>query len=78
LHLCFGAQPSERGGNFLKFGIDVSRDFCARNALKMIVRSHQYWTQFPGYKIHHEGRVVTVKPFSVAFCISSCKARIAA
>jgi hypothetical protein len=56
----FFEQTSERGGNFLKFGIDVSRDFCARNALKMIVRSHQYWIEFPGYKIHHEGRVVTV------------------
>ena len=55
-------QSSERGGNFLKFGMDVSRDFCARNSLKMIVRSHQYWIEFPGYKIHHEGRVVTVMP----------------
>ena len=44
----------------MKFGMDVSRDFCARNSLKMIVRSHQYWIEFPGYKIHHEGRVVTV------------------
>jgi hypothetical protein len=63
--LMFFEQTSERGGNFLKFGIDVSRDFCARNALKMIVRSHQYWTQFPGYKVHHEGRVVTVILFTI-------------
>ncbi len=58
IHFYF--QPSERGGNFLKFGIDVSRDFCARNSLKMVVRSHQYWIEFPGYKVHHEGRVITV------------------
>jgi hypothetical protein len=63
----FFLQPSERGGNFLKFGIDVSRDFCARNSLKMIVRSHQYWIEFPGYKLHHEGRVVTVTPSFAPF-----------
>ena len=49
----------------MKFGVDVSRDFCARNSLKMIVRSHQYWIEFPGYKVHHEGRVITVNPHSI-------------
>jgi hypothetical protein len=65
-------QPSERGGNFVKFGIDVSRDFCARNSLKMVVRSHQYWMEFPGYKVHHEGRVVTVSAARMCPCGCTC------
>jgi hypothetical protein len=43
----------------------------------MIVRSHQYWIEFPGYKIHHEGRVVTVirhlRLFSNPFSLSNLK-----
>lgn len=37
----FGVHESPRGGKGALFGWDVTKTFCARNGLGLIVRSHQ-------------------------------------
>jgi diadenosine tetraphosphatase ApaH/serine/threonine PP2A family protein phosphatase len=54
-----GVHPSSRGaGRIVRFGEDVTRTFCARNGLGLIVRSHEMAQE--GYKVQHSGRLVTV------------------
>ncbi|KAJ1914492.1 Serine/threonine-protein phosphatase 5 [Mycoemilia scoparia] len=45
-------------GVALRFGPDVTKAFCEKNNLKMIVRSHEQKAE--GYEIAHDGRCVTV------------------
>ena len=35
-----GVAPSQRGGNTISFGPDVTRRFLAANGLELVVRSH--------------------------------------
>ncbi|KAJ2843969.1 Serine/threonine-protein phosphatase 5, partial [Coemansia erecta] len=52
-----GRAPSPRG-TAIQFGPDVTREFCEKNNLKMVIRSHQEMPE--GYEIAHDGRIVTV------------------
>ncbi|KAM3174521.1 hypothetical protein ACTXT7_010378 [Hymenolepis weldensis] len=52
-----GRAPSKRGVG-CQFGPDVTRDFCERNNLDYIIRSHEVKDQ--GYEVAHDGRCITV------------------
>lgn len=52
-----GRSPSKRGIG-LQFGPDVTKKFCEKNDLKMIIRSHE--VRIGGYEIEHEGKLATV------------------
>ncbi|KAJ1456934.1 Metallo-dependent phosphatase-like protein [Pelagophyceae sp. CCMP2097] len=53
-----GVHANLRGGNICTFGADVTRGFCLRNSVDVIVRSHQYVRL--GYKYMHGGRLITL------------------
>jgi len=53
-----GVHASPRGKSVPQFGPDVTRAFCERNDVRMIIRSHQYVKE--GFKVMHAGRLVTV------------------
>jgi len=44
----------------ITFGPDVSEDFCARNGLGAVVRSHQAFDHGMGYDVMHNGRCIRV------------------
>jgi len=46
------------GAGVAEFGPDVTADFCRRDNLSLIVRSHQYVRQ--GYKVMHGGHLITL------------------
>lgn len=52
-----GRAPSKRGVGVM-FGPDVTRNFLAKNNLKMVVRSHE--VKDNGYEVMHDGQLVTV------------------
>ncbi|KAG7851211.1 hypothetical protein KL941_000880 [Ogataea angusta] len=52
-----GRSASKRGIG-MQFGPDVTADFCERNKLKAIIRSHE--VRMGGYEIEHNGKLVTV------------------
>ncbi|KAL7674597.1 hypothetical protein ACOME3_000874 [Neoechinorhynchus agilis] len=52
-----GKQPSKRGQGYT-FGPDISKEFCNRNSVEYIVRSHE--VKENGYEVEHDKRVVTV------------------
>jgi Ca2+-binding EF-hand superfamily protein len=52
-----GCLPSDRGAG-VKFGADVTRGFCERNALRCVVRSHEMVQE--GCEWLHDGRLLTV------------------
>lgn len=52
-----GRLPSKRGVA-LQFGADVTKRFLQENDLDLIIRSHEVRDE--GYKIEHEGKLVTV------------------
>ncbi|KAL7060259.1 hypothetical protein AAHC03_09312 [Spirometra sp. Aus1] len=52
-----GRAPSKRGVG-CQFGPDVTEDFCKRNGLDMIIRSHEVKNE--GYEVAHNGRCITV------------------
>ena len=45
-------------GRIVQFGTDVTKRFCERNALRMIIRSHQWERE--GFRFMHGGRLLTV------------------
>jgi hypothetical protein len=47
-----------RGSDVATFGPDISRGFCQREGVDIIIRSHQYVPE--GYKIMHGGRLITL------------------
>jgi hypothetical protein len=53
-----GVHSNPRGPGVVKFGPDVTAEFCARENVALIVRSHQFVPH--GYKVMHGGRLVTV------------------
>ncbi|VDN11531.1 unnamed protein product [Dibothriocephalus latus] len=52
-----GRAPSKRGVG-CQFGPDITEDFCKRNGLDMIIRSHEVKNE--GYEVAHGGRCITV------------------
>ncbi|KAJ2794167.1 Palmitoyl-protein thioesterase 1, partial [Coemansia helicoidea] len=52
-----GRARSPRG-TAIQFGPDVTREFCDKNNLTMVIRSHQQVDE--GYEIAHDGQMVTV------------------
>ncbi|KAJ1730872.1 Palmitoyl-protein thioesterase 1 [Coemansia biformis] len=52
-----GRTPSPRG-TAIQYGPDVTREFCEKNGLTMVIRSHQQVDE--GYEIAHNGQMVTV------------------
>ncbi|PIA16040.1 Serine/threonine-protein phosphatase-like protein [Coemansia reversa NRRL 1564] len=52
-----GRAPSLRG-TAIQYGPDVTKEFCDKNGLKMVIRSHQQ--MYEGYEIGHNGQMITV------------------
>jgi len=56
----FGVHESPRGGLASKFGWNVTKTFCARNGLSLIVRSHQSKQDSLGFNVMHDNLLVRV------------------
>lgn len=56
----FGVHASPRGGTAAQFGWNVTKTFCARNGLSLVVRSHQSKMGSPGFDIMHESLLMRV------------------
>ncbi|EGZ19765.1 hypothetical protein PHYSODRAFT_312787 [Phytophthora sojae] len=52
-----GWQPSSRGAG-VEFGPDITKAFCKRNGISLIIRSHECRQE--GYDIVHDGLLLTV------------------
>ena len=52
-----GRQPSKRGTS-IQFGPDITRDFCDKNGLEYIIRSHEVKDE--GYEEAHAGKCYTI------------------
>mmetsp|Transcript_86204 Transcript_86204/g.219591 ORF Transcript_86204/g.219591 Transcript_86204/m.219591 type:complete len:546 (-) Transcript_86204:41-1678(-) len=59
-HETFGVHESPRGPKGTNFGWDVTKTFCARNGLSLIVRSHQSKQDSLGFDIMHENLLMRV------------------
>jgi len=59
-HGTFGVHESPRGGRGALFGWDVTKTFCARHGLGLIVRSHQSKQDSMGIDIMHENHLIRV------------------
>ena len=53
-----GVHQSGRGEHVPEFGPDVTIDFCRRNDIKVVIRSHQFVKE--GFKVMHAGHLITV------------------
>ena len=53
-----GVHGSPRGGEAVQFGRDVTEEFCRREGIKVVIRSHQFVPH--GYKVYRRGHLVTV------------------
>jgi len=53
-----GIHANPRGDNIATFGPDVTAEFCRREKIELIVRSHQIVRH--GYKYMHRGRLLTI------------------
>jgi len=53
-----GVHDNPRGASILAFGPDITKKFCRRNGIRMVVRSHEYVPE--GFRWAHGGRLVTV------------------
>jgi len=56
----FGVHASPRGKVAKKFGWDVTKVFCARNGLSLVVRSHQSKKGSPGFDVMHDNLLMRV------------------
>jgi len=56
----FGVHASPRGKVAKQFGWDVTKVFCARNGLSLIVRSHQSKRGSPGFDVMHDSLLMRV------------------
>eukprot|EP00835_Amoeboradix_gromovi_P002890 NODE_174_length_15906_cov_0.510533.p9 type:complete len:204 gc:universal NODE_174_length_15906_cov_0.510533:1725-2336(+) len=52
-----GINPSKRGAG-ISFGPDITSDFCSKNNLELVVRSHEVKEE--GYEITHDKKLITV------------------
>jgi len=59
-HGVFGVHPSPRGKLATKFGWNVTKTFCARNGLSLIIRSHQSKQNGVGFEVMHENLLMRV------------------
>eukprot|EP00929_Paragymnodinium_shiwhaense_P108317 TRINITY_DN74637_c0_g1_i1.p1 TRINITY_DN74637_c0_g1~~TRINITY_DN74637_c0_g1_i1.p1 ORF type:complete len:760 (-),score=128.85 TRINITY_DN74637_c0_g1_i1:58-2337(-) len=56
----FGVHESPRGKLASQFAWDVSKTFCARNGISLIIRSHQSKEDSLGFEVMHENLVMRV------------------
>merc|ERR1712217_868409 len=56
----FGLHPSPRGKAAVKFGWDVTYDFCQRNNINLVIRSHQAKKGGYGFDCMHEMMLMRV------------------
>jgi len=56
----FGVHPSPRGKLATQFGWNITKTFCARNGLSLIVRSHQSKRNGAGFEVMHENLLMRV------------------
>mmetsp|Transcript_54574 Transcript_54574/g.130195 ORF Transcript_54574/g.130195 Transcript_54574/m.130195 type:complete len:690 (-) Transcript_54574:166-2235(-) len=56
----FGVHKSPRGGLSTQFGWNVTKTFCARNGLGLVVRSHQSKHDSLGFDVMHEELLMRV------------------
>jgi len=56
----FGVHKSPRGGMTTQFGWNITKTFCARNGLGLIVRSHQSKQDSLGFDVMHEDLLMRV------------------
>jgi len=59
----FGVHDSPRDHHqhmILTFGSDVTQEFCRRNGIEAVVRSHQAIARGYGYDVMHDGRCIRV------------------
>eukprot|EP00930_Biecheleria_cincta_P039011 TRINITY_DN26829_c0_g1_i1.p1 TRINITY_DN26829_c0_g1~~TRINITY_DN26829_c0_g1_i1.p1 ORF type:complete len:723 (-),score=98.93 TRINITY_DN26829_c0_g1_i1:305-2443(-) len=56
----FGVHSSSRAGAAVQFGWDVTKTFCARNGLGMVIRSHQCKDNGNGFDVMHERQLIRV------------------
>eukprot|EP00929_Paragymnodinium_shiwhaense_P066147 TRINITY_DN3314_c2_g1_i1.p1 TRINITY_DN3314_c2_g1~~TRINITY_DN3314_c2_g1_i1.p1 ORF type:complete len:797 (-),score=218.28 TRINITY_DN3314_c2_g1_i1:109-2499(-) len=56
----FGVHESPRGKLASQFAWDVSKTFCARNGLSLIIRSHQSKEDSLGFEVMHDNLVMRV------------------
>ncbi len=56
--MSWGVHDNPRGQDIATFGADVTKAFCVREKIHVIVRSHQYVSE--GYKCMHSGHLITV------------------
>eukprot|EP00931_Biecheleriopsis_adriatica_P075848 TRINITY_DN49624_c0_g1_i1.p1 TRINITY_DN49624_c0_g1~~TRINITY_DN49624_c0_g1_i1.p1 ORF type:complete len:474 (-),score=72.58 TRINITY_DN49624_c0_g1_i1:16-1437(-) len=66
-----GRRPSERGGDCMTFGPDVTKSFLDANGLELLIRSHEVKDE--GFEWQHEQRCLTV--FSAPQYCDSCDNR---
>lgn len=55
-----GVHPSPRTGTAVQFGWNVTKMFCAKNNLSLVVRSHQVKNQGFGFEVMHENHIFRV------------------
>jgi len=58
--LVFGVHESPRGGVAAQFAWNITKTFCARNGLSLVVRSHQSKRGSRGFDVMHENMLVRV------------------
>jgi len=56
----FGVHPSPRGGVALQFSWDITKTFCARNGLGLIIRSHECKKHGRGFELMHSDMLLRV------------------
>mmetsp|Transcript_25611 Transcript_25611/g.56473 ORF Transcript_25611/g.56473 Transcript_25611/m.56473 type:complete len:611 (-) Transcript_25611:129-1961(-) len=56
----FGVHESPRGVQTSSFAWDVTKTFCARNGLSLVIRSHQSKRDSPGFDIMHENMLLRI------------------
>mmetsp|Transcript_78080 Transcript_78080/g.242073 ORF Transcript_78080/g.242073 Transcript_78080/m.242073 type:complete len:253 (+) Transcript_78080:668-1426(+) len=56
----FGVHSSPRGKSSNQFGWNVTKAFCARNGLGLVIRSHQSKQNSPGFEVMHENLLARV------------------
>lgn len=56
----FGVHESPRNTTAVLFGWDVTKTFCARNGLAMVVRSHQSKKYGLGFDLMHDEKLIRV------------------
>ena len=62
---------SQRGAFSATFGADITKDFCARNGIKSVVRSHQLPKKQRGFEILHDAMLLTI--FSASNYGGACR-----